>query len=161
MRRTAALALSAALMMPAFMAPAMAQESETLPPTIERCIRDNAAKVEAAEPDLTKAVDFLVGYVCAMPVAQERNRQNLARSRQLAQQNQTECEQRVAQRKATAPNAVVEDCGRYVRNLNNTVNPLDLLGMVGTQLKPAAAAGLAAQLLLDLRLSHSKSGQPH
>ena len=157
MRRSAALALTLALTAPSMMTPAMAQDSAALAPAVEHCLRDNAAKVEAAEPDLTKAVDFLVSYVCAVPVAQDRSRQTLARSRQMAEQNQADCEQRAAQRKnAAAPNMVGEDCGRYLRNLNNTVNPLDILGLVGMQFKSPAAAGLAAQLILDIRLAHSK-----
>jgi hypothetical protein len=158
MRRSAALVLTLALTAPSAMTPAIAQDSDTLAPSIEHCLRDNAAKVEAAEPDLTKAVDFLVGYICAVPVAQDRARQTAARTRQMAERNQADCEQRAAQRKNTAaPNLVGEDCGRYLRNLNNTVNPLDILSMVGTQFKSPAAAGLAAQLILDLRLAHNKA----
>ena len=42
-----------------------------LDPAIAQCIRDNAAKVEAAVPDLNTAVDFLTTKVCAEPVARQ------------------------------------------------------------------------------------------
>jgi hypothetical protein len=154
MRLMAALAIGFALAA----APAMAQENNALAAPIERCIRDNAAQVEAAEPDLTKAVDFLVGYVCAAPIAEERSRETLARNRQIAQQNQTDCEQRVAQRKTAAtPNPVTEDCTRFTRNLATTSNIFDVFNVVSAQLKPPAAVQLAARLILDLRLAHTKS----
>ena len=51
--------------------PALADDNDGMTPAIAQCLRDNAAKVETAEPDLTKATDYLVTDMCALPVAAE------------------------------------------------------------------------------------------
>ena len=130
---------------------------------IEQCIRDNAAKVEAAVPDLIQSVDFLVSDVCAVSVAAEQTRQQqLANERRYSQWDKM-CEAQKAARKNAKPDADSDKNMAAFCDNNNMFR----VGFItepasdddsGTSYiggaKPAAAVALAARLLLDLRLSH-------
>src|ERR1700733_4507561 len=98
--------LAASLFLLAVSAPALAQNNDAAPavdgmtPAIAECLQKNAAAVEAAEPDLTKATDYLVADACAQPVSAEQQRISAERTRQMAERNRTQCLDRVAQQKA-------------------------------------------------------------
>ena len=144
-------------------APADAQTArpDGMTPAIEQCIRSNAAKVEAAEPDLTKATDFLVSYECALPIVQERNRINRIQQEALAARTKQQCEDRVAQQKKMDPsntNRTYENCDQ-IGALFTNLTGMDSLSTYGPVPKPVAAIDLAAHLLIDLRLSHIKTRQ--
>jgi hypothetical protein len=115
---------------------------------VERCIRDNASKAEAAIPDLNEAVDFLVLKICAEPIADEQARRNRVAQQKMLEDMQRQCEDA----KAKGDKDMVQaDCmnGRigftgleqYMEDSAITIN------------EPRATT-LAARLLLDLRLSH-------
>ena len=161
-------ALSMALSAPAGLA--RAEASQVLAPDFEACIRDNAAKVEAAEPDLTKAVDYLVFDVCAMPLANDRQRQAQQIIDKQKADRQALCDQQKALRSA-AEKSNDEDSGDDDFNdinscvldagYEDSLTTVYITGFAAQQQKPAPAAALASQLLLDLRLSHSTSGSSH
>jgi hypothetical protein len=141
-------------------APAMAEEGDGMTPQIAQCLRDNAARVEAAEPDLTKATDYLVADACAAPVAEEQRRLNMLRSQKQAERNRAQCLDRVAQQKAqdqatTTPrvNRVYENCDLQYDNA--TANQfLPIIGLLGG--RPPAVTSMAASLILDLRNARNK-----
>ena len=137
--------------------PARAQQ-DGLPPDISQCLRDNAAAVETAEPDLTKATDFLVLDACALPVAREQQRQNTQRLKEAADRNRALCLDRVAQQKqqdqaAARPGRSYENCDL---NYNNAVANSPLLPVLAIPQRNPAAIALAAKLILDLRVAHNK-----
>jgi hypothetical protein len=156
--RVVAISLSMLLAMAAPAAMAQPLPAPTaLSPAIETCIRDNAKKVEAAIPDLDKAVEYLVADVCAVPVADEQAREAQAAIDAQEAKMKAVCEKR----KASAKTAEDEDylCDSdldfsgaswaYSTAFSSIINA------------PPGAKGLAAQLLLDLRLSHAKPGAAH
>jgi hypothetical protein len=146
---------------------AAADIAASLPsPSIEQCIRDNAAKVEAAVPDLNQAVDFLVQKVCAEPVAEEsarqtkimqqRNTENWKKMCDAQQSKNLEVKSGDGKSSATG----VSMCSIEYMNLLNGYTGGDEDNMAysitvsGTA--PAPAVALASRLLLDLRLAHTK-----
>jgi hypothetical protein len=158
MRRGAALLiLSLALALPA-----RAQTGDGMTPAIAECLQKNAAAVEAAEPDLTKATDYLVADACAQPVSAEQQRISAERTRQMAERNRTQCLDRVAQQKAQdaisgQPNRRnYENCQQNYDNLIGNTNLPILLG-IGIGNRSPAAMSMAAKLILDLRVAHNKA----
>ena len=153
--------LAAVLFLLAASAPAHAAENDGMTPAIAECLQQNAAAVEAAEPDLTKATDFLVNAICAAPVAEEQRRINTIRTQQTAERNRTQCLDRVAQQKgldaamANPPRRTYENCEL---NYNNQIsNSGFILPMLGIANRPPAVVSMAAKLIIDLRLAHNKS----
>ena len=141
--------------------PARAADNDGMTPAISQCLHDNAAAVEAAEPDLTKATDYLVSSACAAPIADEQHRMNVVRTQQMAERNRAQCLDRVAQQKSQetispAPRRIYENCELNYNNLIANGNFPVLFG-IGIGARPAAAISLAAKLILDLRLAHNKS----
>ena len=160
MRRVPAL-LAAAMLASAM--PVQAQDNDGMTPAIAQCLRDNAAKVEAAEPDLTKATEYLVTSACAMPVAAEQKRLADLRVQALQQRNRQRCEERVARQKKndaannprSATTRTYEDC-TMVSDLLADSTRYSFLSLSGMGPKPAAALSMASKLILDLRVAHNK-----
>ena len=139
-------------------------------PQIAQCLRDNAARVEAAEPDLTKATTYLIAEACAVPVAAEQRRLNVLRGQKVAERNRTQCLENVAQQKAqdqtaTPPrvNRVYANCSEQYDNAtanlqDNSPFPNPLLSVVGLVAGSSpAVASMAANLILDLRNARNKA----
>jgi len=151
----AILALAAAL-------PAGAQTGDGMTPAIAECLQKNAAAVESAEPDLTKATDYLVADVCAVPVSEEQRRINSERTRQMAERNRTQCLDRVAQQKAQdtisgqPSRRTYENCQQSYDNLIANTNLPTLLG-IGIVNRPPAAVAMAAKLILERRSARNPS----
>ena len=126
-----------------------------LAPDLESCIRDNAAKVEVVEPDLNRAVDFLVSNVCAVPLANDGE----TRAKQMLAQQKVQTQAACDKMKSTGAKPTGEDdydpCS-LVDLPDMTAAYTTMFQNAGN--RPAAATALAAKLLLDLRLSHSKPG---
>ncbi len=148
MRFASAVMLSIVLSRPA------QADTNTLAPPVEKCIRDNAAQVEAAIPDLNQAVDFLITDLCAAPIAAEQERQ----SKEATDQRQAEMKDKCAK---------PESQGGYPHKTRDLMcsyseAALDFSGsaVLFNLTKPPLAVGLASRLLLDLRVSHQKPGQP-
>ena len=152
---TALLILSLAL---AF--PARAQTGDGMTPAIAECLQKNADAVESAEPDLTKATDYLVADVCAAPVSEEQRRINAERTRQMAERNRTQCLDRAAQQKAQdtisgqPSRRTYENCQQNYDNLIANTNFPMLLG-IGLGNRPPAAVSMAAKLILERRLARN------
>ena len=161
MRHGAALlVLSLAAALPAH-AQNAAPNSDGMTPAIAECLQKNAAAVEAAEPDLTKATDYLVADICAAPVAEEQRRVSTVRNQQMAERNRAQCQDRVAQQKAQDVIAgqpsrrTYENCELVY---NNQINANSfVLPLIGIGTRPPAVVSMAAKLILDLRLAHNKS----
>ncbi len=159
----ATVALAAALPARA-QGPVSAPYSDGMTQAIAECLRDNAAKVEAVEPDLTKATEYLVSSACALPVAAEQKRLADLRLQALQQHNLQQCEDRVAQQKKndaanparSAPGRVYENCALQADNLR-ALSGYSFLGVSGLGPKPAAALSMAAKLILDIRVAHNKA----
>jgi hypothetical protein len=159
--------LAASLFLLAVSAPAHAAENDGMTPAIAQCLQQNAAAVEAAEPDLTKATDYLVADSCAAPVAEEQHRISTMRTQQMAERNRAQCQDRVAQQKSqdavlpNPPRRTYENCELSYNNqignnqIANTGFLLPIMG-IGTR-PPPAVVSMAAKLILDLRLAHNKS----
>jgi hypothetical protein len=133
--------------------------ADDLPPLaapIAQCINDNAAKVEAAIPDLNEAVDFLVLNVCAGPVAEQQQlRMKHAAEKSVARMQKMCDDEKAADKTKPAPSYCNSLKIGFMSEPNNLEE--DYFGIVATaSSKPAAAAALASRLLLDLRLSHKK-----
>ncbi len=160
----AALALFGLLILGSAASPAAADE--TLAPPVAQCIKDNAAKVEAAVADLNQAVDFLVTDICAAPIATEQ-----ARETKLATQQQTAHWQKACDDMKTAAKAKKSDatsaksyeawCGSLKVGFLSEPNNEDGGGytLFSAANRDPQAVTLASRLLLDLRLSHMK-GRP-
>ena len=160
-RRAALLILALAAALPA-RAQDGAQNPDGMTPAIAECLQKNAAAVEAAEPDLTKATDYLVADICAAPVAEEQRRVTIARNQQNAERNRAQCQDRVTQQKtqdaiAGQPSRrTYENCELVYNNqINANSFVLPFIGLGGT--RPPAVVSMAAKLILDLRLAHTKS----
>jgi hypothetical protein len=144
---------------------AFAQDAKLGAP-IEECIRSNAAKVESAIDDLSRATSFLVSNVCAEPVAAENARKMKVSAERRAKQLQAWCDDQKKSNTQPPGSASLS----YMCAASGATHigfsgidqydgdDDDSLSFVGTS--PPAAIGLASRLLLDLRLSHSKTGQP-
>jgi len=138
-----------------------------------QCVRDNAPRVEAAISDLAQATKFLVEDVCAVPVARE-NAERMAKQTEAANaQWQKMCDdeknaKEVSKSKGTGTLSFgcsmmkatqrvgVVNTNAYVQDVVDSDDEYMFVG----QGSPTAVA-LASSLLLDLRLSHSKSGTAH
>lgn len=134
---------------------------------IEQCIRDNATKVEASIADLNQAVDFLVGKVCAGPIAEHNaERQKLQQQRNFENMQRLCDEQNAAKQadaskpdadKANANKPVGVDYCLVIQNLQRSIIqplPYDPWApglIIGVNNNPPAAVALASQLLLNLR----------
>ena len=160
--------LAASLFLLAVSAPALAQNNDAAPavdgmtPAIAECLQKNAAAVEAAEPDLTKATDYLVADICAQPVAEEQRRITAIRTEQVAQRNRAQCQARVAQQKQQDESVTPPRNGRVYENCdlsydNAVANAQMLPVIINIPQRPPAAIALAAKLILDLRVAHNKS----
>jgi predicted outer membrane protein len=153
-------AILAAMVALVLVAPATAQDSDGMTPAIAQCLRDNAASVEAAEPDLTKATDYLVGNACAQPVAAEQQRLTNLRLKALADRNRQRCEERVARQKKVDGENNRTSANRYYENCADQADTLlgaRLYGGTAVGIRPASVVSMAAKLILNLRVAHSKS----
>ena len=166
MTRSAILAI---LLASVAVAPALADDSSTpLDPAIEKCIRDNAPKVETAIPDLTAATDFLVTKLCAEPVAALNDRESERQHDRTVAQWKDYCDKQKAaasERPGKQANAMASWCespgGGAAFGVLIAPSEDDEYGGVLSYLNttpPPSAVALAAHLLLDLRLSHLKPG---
>lgn len=138
------------------------------------CIRTNAPRVEAVISDLRQAASFLVQDVCAVPVARE-NAEKMAKQTEAANaQWQKMCDDEKNSPKSNKSketgSLTFDACSmmkvtRRVGVVNTDAYAQDVIDsddeyMFVGQGSPADVA-LASGLLLDLRLSHSKSGTAH
>jgi hypothetical protein len=146
-------------------APARAEEAAPSTAAIEQCVRDNATKVEAAIADLNQAVEFLVKKICAGPVAERNALLSKRQQDQMAASWKAMCDKQKAAKTMADDSAksALDVCAMrdYSAGFTGIVSgdddaPAYLAGNV-----PPVAVALASSLLLDLRLSHLKSGQPH
>ena len=163
------LSISLALGMPVSVAYAVESTgAKPLPPAVEQCIRDNASKVEAAQQDLNAATDFLVNKVCAVPVAQDTALQLKSRQVHYVEQLKKACDAQKAKPVDDAGSAMrsgLDPCA--MQTMSGVYGGVDDVqeGYDGVPTYPGAASpsviALASQLLLELRLSHSKPGQTH
>jgi len=140
---------------------ARADEVKAIAPAIEKCIRDNAASVEAAVPDLNSGVDFLANKVCAEPIAAESARRIKAQQDRTAARWKEFCDK---QKAAGKPAKGTVD---FYALQDTTVTHVGFTGMMNdsddddapyyswSKASPATTA-LAARLPLDLRLAHQK-----
>jgi hypothetical protein len=141
---------------------------------IEQCIRDNAGKVEAAIADLNQGVDFLVGKVCAAPIAEHNQERVKLQQQQNALRMRSLCDDQATAQAAAKSDSAKPENGRFVVNgvdycavlksaSTSTAQPLPYdpwlpaPGIVSTN--PPAAVALAAQLILDLRSAHKHHGK--
>jgi hypothetical protein len=133
---------------------------------IDACIRANAAKVEAAVPDLRDGVRFLVEDVCAEPIAVEQSRQQALTAQANAAHWKKMCDEQKSQPRQSNKNKLFDACSLADMQVgftgvespqgdNDDDTPTYLT------LSPPAALALASQMLLDLRLAHSQSRQNH
>jgi hypothetical protein len=140
--------------------PSLASEAE-LPAPIAACIRDNAAKVEQAIPSLTEATNFLVGSICAEPIAEDQKRRMAEYYRAMAEEQRKQCE---AQRRQPPGRArqqspdgeeTADPCAMASGySYQMTTSGWTIFGssrLLGSE--PPAAVALAGRLLLDLRLA--------
>jgi len=126
-----------------------------------QCIRDNATKVERAITDLNQAVVFLVDKVCAEPVAAENARRAAEQSRRMSEYWQKLCD---AQKAAVAekhdaesnPAKGVDYCMMSKVGFTGVeqYSEDDDGGAAYVGSGSPSDVGLAARLLLDLRLTH-------
>jgi hypothetical protein len=149
-----AIAASAVVALIALSQIARAGDMPPLAAPIAQCINDNAAKVEAAIPDLNQAVDFLVLNVCAGPVAEQQQLHIKRTAEKSVARLQKMCDdEKGADKTKPAPSYCNSLKLGFMSEPNNIDE--DYFGIVATaSSKPAAAAALASRLLLDLRLSH-------
>jgi hypothetical protein len=148
--------------------PSLADDaSAPLAAPIEQCIRSNAPQVETAIPDLVQAVNFLVSNLCADPIAAEQSRQNKLQADRQAEKWKKVCDEQKAQSQSgTATDKRVVTMNSFCSSMrigfltepSADDGSYTLYSPVGA---PPSAVALASRLLLDLRLSHLKSGQPH
>jgi hypothetical protein len=142
----------------AFAAPAHAADGDGITPAIAQCLRDNAARVEAAEPDLTKATDYLVSNACAQPVADEQTRLNTLRIKTMAERTRDRCEARRkfdADSRPASTRPTYDNCAEQYDTVIGvrTIYPTGL----GIGPRPPAVVSMAAKLILDLRVAHNKA----
>jgi hypothetical protein len=142
--------------------PAGPAPADQLAPAIETCIRDNAASVEKAIPDLNQAVEFLAAKVCAVPVEAERQRLAKALADRQAEKMKAACARQQKAQKDVTPPSPDEDNFDVCSDNGVDFEGFSALYVTGyINNAPPAATALASKLLLDLRLSNSKSRQTH
>jgi len=141
---------ASAVMLSIALSPAANADSNALAPPVEKCIRDNAAQVEAAIPDLNQAVDYLVTDLCAAPIAAELARQ----SKQDADERQAAMKEKCDKPESQGgyPHKMRELMCSYYSDVALDFSGGTVLFNHGTN--PPDAVGLASRLLLDLRLAH-------
>ena len=137
----------------------------TLAAPIEQCIRDNAGKVEATIPDLNQAVDFLVGDLCAQPIAARQAAQQAEMMQDYRKNLKDACAKHAAVSKSESKAASDKPAFDMCANLDvsgvgfltepNEDSNYTIFAAGG---RPTDATALAAKLLLDLRLAHTKPG---
>lgn len=145
-----------AAFMAVFVAPlchAQISEAPALDATIEHCIRDNASKVERAVADLSSGVTFLVQDICAMQTATVQRRETQARVTALRAAVRQSCE---ASRASAPPAQQAQFQGGDLCDTMSSMydNAGFAAGGAPLQADPEATA-LAAELLLDQRLTHT------
>lgn len=138
---------------------------------IEQCIRDNAAKVEISIADLSQAVDFLVGKVCAGPIADHNmERQKFVQQRSAENMQKLCDEQSTKPADANKPDANKPDptkvngidyCQLFKNAARATLQPVPYDPWasgttIGSNNNPPAAVALASQLLLSLRAARKR-----
>jgi hypothetical protein len=137
---------------------AASPQEDKLAAPVDQCIRDNAAKVELAVSDLNQAVAFLVDNVCAQPISDEHARKTRQATEQYQRQMQDACDKEKSQPKNAKPTPGMSFCD-LAGATHIGFSGIDQY-TAGSVQGPPAAVALASKLLLDLRLSHSKPGQP-
>ena len=161
--RALTLAIAVSLMGGAPATAVFADTSATaLPVAVEACIRANAAKVEQAVPDLNQAVEFLVSDVCAVQVADENARKAKVVADKQAARMKTMCDalpKSGAKSSDEDEDSLAAACAN--RFEDEDWSTIYVTGFASQNANMPAATALASQLLLDLRLSHSKSGSSH
>jgi hypothetical protein len=138
-----------------------AQAADATPAAaLEQCVRDNAAKVEAAMPDLNQAVEFLVQKVCAEPVARLNAQAMRVRQQDQAARMKAMCDKRKSQPRTDDANKTFDLCAMqdYAAGVLAEPDDDDDIPSFMTGNGPPSAVALASRLLLDLRISHQKSG---
>ena len=136
-----------------------AQAQEAAAP-VAQCIRDNAAKVEQAIPALNTAVDFLVNDVCVVQVAEEQQKQRTAVLRASFERQKKKCDAKKAAGQSTAiksEGTSYDPCEMYDGEESSLYSSYASTLSTYTRADPASIA-LAAQTLLDVRLSRSARG---
>jgi hypothetical protein len=128
--------------------PAAAQTDvvNDLPKPVEQCIRDNAPAVEQAVQPLNEGVDFLVGELCAKPVAEQLAREQQANTAVAKEAIKKLCEQNSKPKSNKGSN----DCENSALTLDYSAGTW--LSYSPNLNKPPAATALAAQVLLRLRI---------
>lgn len=161
LRRLRAFGLLGVFIVPATLltpAPRAMAADAALAAPIEQCIRGNAIKVSAAIPDLNQAVDFLVGKLCAKPVADAAVAAQQAAVQQYADQQRKACDDWKKTHPGVAPAKNDEEApdpcaaADAAGSLSVTLG-YSIITAHGDNAPPEATA-LAARLLLDLRLAH-------
>jgi hypothetical protein len=121
---------------------------------IQQCIRDNAPKVEQSISSLTEGVNFLVSDICAVPVAQEMGRQQDAMMASMREASKRQCEaQKAAGKQDAKPTDEPDPCAAMDAVYASSAVSGWTMYSAGLN-KPAAPTAFAAQLLLNLRVSH-------
>jgi hypothetical protein len=162
--RIGRLALAVVLLAPAVLLARADAADAPLAAPVDACIRGNAAGVEAAIPDLSQGVDFLVGNLCAEPIATEQARQSKIDNDRRTAKLKAACDARKPHPgKPDDKDYMSLMCSYQIGVLTETNNDDDqdvvtaYVGFSGVGGgRPPAAAALAARLLLDLRLAHLK-----
>ncbi|HKQ10627.1 MAG TPA: hypothetical protein VJS85_05510 [Rhizomicrobium sp.] len=157
MRQGAALLI----LMLAAIPPANAAADDGMTPAIAQCLQQNAASVEAAEPDLTRATDYLVSAACASPIAEEQRRLNMVRVKASAERDLVRCQKRVDEKKArdakqpTSFERSYEDCQRPYDMVMDSSRYAGGFGTFNS--RPPSAISMAAKLIVTQRLARNKS----
>ena len=121
---------------------------------IAQCIRDNAAKVEAAIPSLNDAADFLANRLCGGYIADEARKQQEAAMDRMLDEQKKACAARKPDA-AAKPEDEYDPC-QNIDAQKAVYSGFTIYG-VGRQPDDPDAMALAAQLLLELRLAHMKA----
>jgi hypothetical protein len=146
--------------MPLLASQAAWAQSKALPEPVAACISENAPKVERAVTSLPEATSFLVGSVCAAPIAEEQRRESRLMMQNQAKKMQALCDARKAR---GAKSGTSED----------DYNPCDMVStfsadaeqatdwtIFGTLRATPEPTAYGAKLLLDLRLARIGSKSP-
>ncbi|MES1197585.1 MAG: hypothetical protein ABUL55_03060 [Pseudomonadota bacterium] len=128
--------------------------TSTLDPAFERCIRENAPKVEQAISDLSAATTFLVESVCAVERSTAQRQQQEQQFAAMRSQMQRQCDARRASGQ-TPPKATDEDGSFDACQAADAYDNMSAAVIVNGTYTPPAALALAAHVLVDLRLSHT------
>jgi hypothetical protein len=140
------------------MSSAVADDTTASPPSpdVAKCISDNAANTEQAIANLTEAVNYLVGDVCAVPVAAESQKKMLAMMERQQDQWKKLCDEEKS-KPAGKKSSALDPC--QMDKVGFLSEPQDTQASIGSA-SPSELA-LAADLLLKIRISKSKSEAGH